>query len=377
VIFSLGHYDAVSGIGDLTIWTAAFGALPFSTDATAVFAVSDDGTRVLATQGTNSAGTATNLVVGGVDGSAPIQVAAASRIGGCSPRVGFTGGRFIASNCPPASTEVSILSIDPMTGDTAVLLTPALNYFAVVPGPAGLVAVVAPDRSGFLVPVGDAGGATAAIGQVDRLLAAPAGRAVLAATAGALRRVPTDGSAPATTLIDQGVAALQAISDDGRQVLYQSAPGTRNGYGDLLLASAVTAGAPLVLSTSLDTTTFGSAFTADGGRALYITQASDLFVGVLQSQPVGGGPPSIHGRDVWVAFAYADTRVVFDDDYVPVPKRFGRAVLRAVDTAAAAAPTVLATHAGAQIALTHARDRVVFSFDDGSGRAGLYVTPLP
>src|SRR5262252_4755259 len=56
VIVSLHNFDNVAAIGDLTIWTAAFGAVPFATDATPLVAVSDDGTRLLATRDSSSDG---------------------------------------------------------------------------------------------------------------------------------------------------------------------------------------------------------------------------------------------------------------------------------------------------------------------------------
>jgi hypothetical protein len=110
---------------------------------------------------------------------------------------------------------------------------------------------------------------------------------------------------------------------------------------------------------------------------LYITHANAQFVGQLESQPVAGGPPIVLGHDEWTLRAYADSRVVFTDSYLPQAKRGGRAVLRAADASSSDAPSVIASYAGADFALTAARDRVAFSFNDGSARAGLYLAPLP
>jgi hypothetical protein len=48
-----------------------------------------------------------------------------------------------------------------------------------------------------------------------------------------------------------------------------------------------------------------------------------------------------------------------------------------MDFSTGAAPAVVATHAGAYFYPTHAKDRVAFSFNDGSSQSGLYLAPLP
>ncbi len=376
LILSMHNLDQVSGFGDLTVWTAAGGAVPLATGSTGVLAFNDDGSRMLATMGSSSDGTTTNLMVAGANGVPPIIVRAAARGTGCSPRASFVQSWFVASHCDPGSNEVIISSIDPVSGAVTDLLSMATNQFVVVSGPPATVAAIGVDRRAVLVPV--AGGAATVIGtDAAGLAVVPDGSAVLLLAAGAISRVPISGDAPIALSGSAGVT-IWAVSADGKQMLYRSRLGPRNGYGDLILTAADFALPVTTLSESLDATTFGDAFTYDSSRVLYVTQANDLFVGVLQSLPVAGGPVRVHGKDVWATRSYLDTRIVFNDDYVPVPKRSGRATIRAVDTAQdGARPTVIATSAGAYFSLTEARDQVVFAVPGQGARAGLYAAPLP
>jgi hypothetical protein len=375
-IFAFHDVDFVSGFGDVVVWTAAGGAVPLVTASTAVLAVSDDGARVLATQGSSSDGTMTNLVVAGVDGSAPVAVMPASRTDGCASRAVFAGGRFVVSHCAPGSTTVAVSAIDAATGAAVTLLDAARNQVAAVPGGSGLVALIASNGDASLFPA-DGGAPTPLGSAIDAVVPLPDGTAVLVWGATGVGRVPLDGSPP-VQLLDQGVAAIRAVSSDGATVLFRMNAGPRNDYGDLFAMSARAPAGVTALSAALDTTTFGDAFTADDSRALYVTEADNLFVGTLRSQPAGGGAVAEHGRGVWITRAYAGTRAVFTSDYVPFPERAGLAMLRAADTAdATATATVIASPVGADFALTKARDRVVFSLQDGGDLAGLYVAPLP
>jgi len=378
-IFTFRHWDDVAEIGDLGVWTAAGGARLFAAASAGVLASSDDTTRLLATQNSSDDGTATDLVVGAVagDGAAPTFVATISRDAACRARAAFCGGRFVVSHCDPGSESVTISSIDPVSGAAIPLLAHAKNQFAALPGPSGLVAVIAADGDAFFVPA--AGGAMTPIGKnVDAAVVVADGSAVLLRAQGAITRVEVGGGA-SSTLVAAGVQDIWAVSPDGRSLLYRLTLGPRHGYGDLFLTSAAAPAATITLSKDVDATTFGDAFTRDGSRALYFADADDLLVGTLRSRAVtGDAAPATHGTRVWTTRGYADARVVFTSDYVPIPERPGRAVLRAVDTGSPdAVPQVLATFAGADFALTPARDAVVFSFNDGTERAGLYIAPLP
>jgi len=375
VVSSFKNLDYAVGFGDLVLWSAAPPARAALPSSTGVLAYASGATRFLATTGSSSDATMTNLVVGSLDGSADVMVFAASLDGGCRPHAAFGGGKFVVAHCAAGSTSVTISSVDPVSGAATSLLEDATGQFAVVPGDKGLVAVLGANGDASLVPA--AGGGTTIIGHdVDAVVAVPDGSAVLLRAHGVISRVEVT-AAQSTILVNRGAESIWNVSADGRSLLFRLNLGPRDGYGDLFLTSAVAPGTPLTLSTAVDTTTFGDAFTKDGSRVLYITEANDLLVGTLRSRSVGGtDAPMIHGRGVWTTRAYADTRVVFTSDFVPLPERRGRTVLRAADTVAAAS-SVIATFAGPDFFLTPERDRVVFSFNDGSDRAGLYVAPLP
>jgi hypothetical protein len=373
VVFSYHDYDRVSGFGDLTIYSEAYGRIPFASGATQSAAVSADGARVLATWESSSDATSTTLVVGGTDGSALIPVTPISRLSPCAPRVAFGTSAFIVTHCAPDDANVVISAVDPVTGALTDLLSSAENLFAIVPG-AGQVALI--DSSGHAYLASEAGGALTPIGADAEAVGASADgtAAFVRSRSGSITRVPLDGSD--ASLVAENAVSLLAISPDGRELLFRSALGPRR-YGDLLLTTADHQSPPLTLSTSVDATIFGDAFTADGSRVLYVTQANDLFVGTLESQPVAGGPIGVHGANAWTTRAYAGSRIVFTDDFAPIAKRPGRAVLRTVDTAGSDAPSIIASYVGPDFVLAGARDRVAFTFNDGTARSGLYVAPLP
>jgi hypothetical protein len=374
VIITFRNWDVLSAIGDARVWTPERGSQPLADASSGLLGVDDSSTRILVTAGTSDDGTTTNIVVAGTDGSPPVVALAASRAPGCSLSAGYGDGRFVVSACAPGMSTFQISSIDAATGVATPLLTDAKNAFAVLDG---AVAVVAANGDGFSIPVG--GGAMKPIGHgVDALTATPDRSAVLVRAQGVISRVAADGSS-AVTLVPSGAKSIYDVSPDGSTLLFQQHLGPRHSYGDLFSTSALASAAPLTLSTALDTTTFGSAFTQDGLCVLYVTDADDLFVGTLKTRLVSGeGEERTLGHRVWRVSAYADARIVFNSDYVPLPARRGRTVLQTLDTAIdGAKPSVIATHAGAGYALTRARDAIVYSFNDGSSLAGVYLAPLP
>ena len=168
--------------GELTIWTAANGAIPFASGATWPVAVSDDGTRVLATAATASGGTQTTLVLGGTDGASPTTLFAVGLGLGCQPSMQFAGGRFVVSACPPGSAEATISSIDPADGTTITLLTGARNQVTVIPF-AQIVALIDRDGTAYVADV--AGSHPQVIGQsVTQIVCSPDGSALFLASQG-------------------------------------------------------------------------------------------------------------------------------------------------------------------------------------------------
>jgi hypothetical protein len=179
------------------------------------------------------------------------------------------------------------------------------------------------------------------------------------------------------TLAPTGVIHISGVSPDGQQVLYQTSEGLAPGHGDLWLTAASQAGPVRALSAGPDTTIYHAPFTDDSSWALYFAGADLYGVGALTVAPVGGGAPTVLGPGGWTVASAGGARIVFTDAYTPIAKRPGRGVLRVADLPSGAAPTILATHAGATFYLTHARDQVLFSFNDGSPQSGIYTAALP
>jgi hypothetical protein len=375
-IIAFHNDDLVTGIGDMVVWTRASGAVAMAHDATPLHVMSPALGRMLVTEASSSDGTTTRLVVKSLDGSSTLPVATISRVGACAARVGATPAAFVVSYCPPGSDTVALAAVDAMTGAMTSLSAEPVAVFRVIPGGGELVAVISTAGHGTLTTT--AGGVVRDYGgNVAALAPAADGSAVFVRAQGALVRAPIDGAA-STTLVTSGVASIRAVSASGAALLFNGALATRNGYGSLLLTSGETVGGVTTLVATTDGTTFGSAFTADESRALYISGAGDELVGTLRSQSVAGGPSTVHGERVWTVNAYAHSRVVFSADYAAVPKRPGHVTLAAADTSSGAAPTVIATDAGAYGFVTAARDRVVFSFHGAAGDGpGLYVASLP
>jgi hypothetical protein len=376
VIFSYHNLDDLDGIGDLTIWTAAEGAVSFVEGASIyAFAVSDDGTRVLTTGHTSSDDTMTSLVLGGIDGTAPTTLLEVALGSGCNPILVFTGGTFVASHCAPGSSMVTISAIDPLSGAVTDLLTGAQNTIWTVPGASGLVVLLDANSNASLVPA--VGGAATPIGSnVNGVNVMSDGSAVFVLSGASVVRVPVAGDAP-LTLAPTGVLNLQAVSPDGQQLLYDTVEGLEPGNGDLWITSATTVGAVTQLSADDNTAIYDAAFTADSSQALYFTGADLHGVGTFTTAPVAGGAPVVRGQGGWIVEAYGGAKIAYADQYTPVAKRPGRVVLRTLDLSGDASPAIVATHAGAYFVLTYALDRVAFSFNDGSPQSGLYVAPLP
>jgi len=375
VIVSLHNTDLVSGIGNVTIWTAAHGAVPFINGATGAVAVSDDGTRILATGQTSSDATSTTLVLGGIDGTPGTTLFPIALGAGCGPAMLFTGGAFVVAGCPPPSTTATVWSIDPTTGTATTLLTSARAQLVAVPDAAGDVVLVDASGNALLAPAAGAPGRVVGSG-VTQVALVPDGSAVLLLSGGTIVRVPTGAGDP-LTLAPTGVIHISGVSPDGQQVLYQTTEGLAPGHGDLWVTTAGQAGPAASLSAGPDTTIFHAPFTDDSQWTLYFTGADLYGVGAFTVSSIAGGAPAVLGPGGWTVASAGGARVVFTDAYTPIAKRPGRGVLRVADLASGAPPAIVATHAGATFYLTHARDQVLFSFNDGGPQSGIYAAALP
>jgi hypothetical protein len=375
VIYSFHGVDPTSTFGDLTIWTSAHGLVPFAAAATWPLAVSDDGAYVLATAQTSSDGTSTNLVLGGTDGAPPVVLFPIALGEGCQPVIRFAAGRFVVSACAAGACQPSVTSIDPSDGTTIPLLAMAQSPITVVPG-ATAVALLDTTGTAYLADV--AGGHPMVIGQeVTEIVASPDGSALFLNQSGTIGVVPLTGQ-PGTVLPPAGVIGLLGGSPDGQQLLFQTKQGVRPGFAGLFVTPTGAGGEARRLSSEADATVPDSPFTADSQWALWTADHDAYGAGELMDARVSDGNGSRLGTGVWKVSAAGGARIVYTDGYTLVPGRPGRAVLRASDlSAGATAATVLATSVHPDFYLTYAHDQIVFSFDDGTAQAGIYVAPVP
>jgi hypothetical protein len=86
--------------------------------------------------------------------------------------------------------------------------------------------------------------------------------------------------------------------------------------------------------------------------------------------------PTSLGALVWLNYATFGTQVAYNDNYVTVMNKNGRADLRVADVTAPAKATLLAPQADVDFFLTPDR-RQIFYTDTNTGFEGLYLTPVP
>ncbi len=375
VIYSFHGVDPTDTFGDLTVWTAAHGAVPFASAATWPVAVSDDGTRVLATAGTAADGTQTTLVLGGTDGTPPVTLFPVALGLGCQPLLQFAGGRFVVSACPVGASTPTISSIDPADGTTITLLVGAQNQITIIPV-AQTVALIDLDGNAYVADV--AGGHPQLIGQsVTQIVCSPDGSALFLTSGGRITVVPLDGGA-AGTLPPESVVSLWGASPDGQNLLVQAKEAVSPlAGGGLWITSSMPAGAAHLVSSEGDAFTDpDTQFTADSQWALWFADPGPYGAGRLMAGAVSGGPASVLGRRAVKIAATGGARVLFSDSYTLTAGRVSRSVLRAANLSTGDAPSVLATDASPRFFLTHAHHQVVFSFDDGTDRSGIYLAPV-
>jgi len=376
VIYSFHGVDPTGTSGDLTIWTSSHGAVPFASGAGWPVGVSDDGAYVLATAQTSGDGPAANLVVGGTDGNTPPVLLFPIGLGDdCQPVIRFAAGRFVVEACSPGVAQASVTSIDPSDGTVIPLLATARSQITVIPG-SSAVALLDSAGTAYLADV--AGGQPVPIGQeVTEMVASPDGSALFLAQSGTIGVVPLAGQA-GTMLSAAGVIGLLGGAPDGQQLLFQTKQAVRPGLAGLWVTPIGPDGQPQLLSSEDDATVSGSAFTADSQWALWFSDHDAYGAGDLMAAPVSGGSASLLGTGARNVSAAGGARIVYTDGYTLSSDRPGRAVLRTADLSAGAADaTVLAADVNPAFFLTHAHEQVVFSFDDGTEQAGIYVAALP
>jgi hypothetical protein len=377
VVFAWSGVGA-SNVGTLHVWSSSAGSHVLSTASLGLAATSSsDGSQVLYLDNVDAAAQTGDVVLANADGSGPTRLLLAQQLTGCVPQLGFAGSFVLASHCdvPRNAGPSSIISSFPSPGWARIdLASAAANLWSV-------------DAQASRVLVSTGSGVEAVpIGGGSPVMVDPAGflgelingglTAIYSTTAHALRRSPLVDPLPVTLVPTFG--GFYGISPDETSVLFFQDFGT-SGAG-VYLASATQPSTPVTLWPQLTAALVGDPFTADSRFALYATGVDPQSgVGTLTAASVEGGAPGVLGTDAWSDWSATGTSVVFVDNYVSTGGlRFGRADIEWMDLSQTAKPTRVVAGADAVMALSPARDLVVYSWSAQPGEnAGIFAVRLP
>ena len=377
VVFVWSGVNATN-VGALSVWSSAKGSHSVSSASLGlVAAASTDGSQILYLDQVDPGGQTGDVYVAGSDGASAAKLLGNQQLNGCSPQLGFAGSYALASHCDvprgpgPSSTISSFRSPAWTRTDLA---TGAANLWSV--DSAASVVLVSTGGGVFVAPIG--GGPLATIdasGFLGQLM--NGGKtAIYSTTSHALRRSAITAPAPVTLVPTFG--GFYGLSPNEASVLFFQDFGP-TGAG-VYLASAVAPSTPVALWTAQTGAVNGDGFTTDSNYALYSTGIDpQSHIGTLNAVSVDGGTPRVLGASAWSDVSTTGAKVVFLDHYVATGGlRFGRADIESVDLSQAGAPTTIVAGADAVMALSPARDFIVYSWSAQAGpNAGIFVTPVP
>jgi hypothetical protein len=368
-----------ANVGALTVWSSAHGPHAISSASFGILGTtSPNGAQVLYVANVDPQGLTGDVYVAGADGTGATRLLQAQQLTGCFPQLGFVGSYAIATHCDvargagPSSTITSFRS---PAWTRADLVSNAANIWSA--DTAGTMVLVSTGNGVLVVPIG--GGPATMIdpaGFLGQQLIAGGKMAVYSTTSSTLRLASTTAPSPATLAPSFG--GLYAISPAESAALYY-ANSTSTGT-DMYLASTVTPGTPVAISTVPNGAVNGDAFTADSTHALYST-SSDVCSGssTFNAFQVNGNASTLLGHNVWGDWSATGAKVVFNDNYVATGGlRFGRADIESVNLATGTTPTRIVDRADAVVDLTPAKDQIIYSWSAEPGAlAGLYVVSIP
>jgi hypothetical protein len=188
---------------------------------------------------------------------------------------------------------------------------------------------------------------------------------------------------PNPTTLQATFLGIYGISPDGTHVLgLENVDPTGNTSNtDLFLASATTNAAAKSLVPGTTALSVGDVFTTDSSHALYEDQSGA--VPTLNSYAVNGAAPTVLAQNPQLVLGTGTSSsvVLFTNNpfaSLTLSNGAGTADIYTVDTAMAAAPTLLVSQANAGFGLTSGRDKIAYAWNVQAGpKAGLYVATLP
>lgn len=372
--------------GPLAVWTKAAGTKEVAKMAAGgQAAASADGSLIAWFDNVDAGGNVADLVIDKADHSA-LKVAAKQvgvTLADCIPSIDFVGSRLVASHCAPVgdggTPSVSVTSYD-ATGAGVDLATDAADYW--VADKAGtMVLVTTPANVGTIFPVAGGKAIVAKIADVQTAEFTSDGSALIYATASnKLARLAVPAGGMPVVLQASGVADLDALSPDGKFMLFHT-KSSMNGYSDLLLAGTAQAAMPKTLVATATGATgglFGEPFSTDSTQALFFAAIDEMAsTGTFTAQGTGAGAARGFAPGGTVVAAGAGAKVAFTANFLPVQGAAGVADLYAVDLAKAGGPSLLATQVALDVAITPDGKSVAYSYGADPGKSGIYLVPLP
>jgi Tol biopolymer transport system component len=368
----------------LQVWTAARGT--HSLAGTSLVGLADssaDGSKLLYFD--DASGSAADLYVAAVDGSSKTRLATGvSWTQSCMPQVSFVGSSALLGYCtaappsaggPPVGTLALYVGASGtgMTLSTGAVLssiqTAGTNILYSAPG--GLM--LADATTGATNLVDATGGTSAAFTHDGQSL-------VYVTTDGSLKRSPVVSPRPVTLVAAGGFDGVSSVSPDDRWLLASKTRDPDTGDVDIYIASASAGGSAAAILGSATGSFYGSPFTADSSRVLYVDNAMNG-AGDYHVVPTAGGPGFKLASRMWIGFATTGTRVVYEDGFVPGVGlgAHGIADIESVDVSAMPpTPVVLVNQADPNLYFTSAGDRLVYSLTFcAAGSEGIWVMPTP
>ncbi len=412
-------FNLFTGVGSLSIWTAAGGmhmvsttsvpgnvqVTPFGTSLTIdpsqpalSAAVSPDSAFVLFLDNASPQGNETaDVVQASTATGAKAAVVPGVSISFAYPSLGFAGG-------PPSQTFAVVASSSAVQYGIRTFSLPAWSPAQTIPttttwrwssDQAGSKLLAFPPAldggagGAVVFPLEPDAGSATVIDPTGTfgVMTADGSAVIYGSTAGGLMRSPTSSPSPTALVAAPAtpVAGILGLSPSGSSVLFFETVGGSAGATDLYAASALTSGPVDTLSSSTTAALLspGDAFTTDSAYAVYwtgYTPPNPPFMngptmGTLTAAAIAGdgGAPVTLGPGSVIGWATTGAKLVFDDNVAAA----GTADLESVDLASGVPPTTLVPQVGAYFFVSAAKDLVVYSWSVSPTIAGVYAMPAP
>jgi len=397
-------------VGTLHLWKKGGTYVPAITSdagtgkscASAGFAASTDGSKVIFSGNSNTTCTVGDVVGANSDGTSPATLAAGVDLGtDCSPFIGFAGGTHaVTATCAVApgdgGTPSALINSYDASWAPTLILAGALDFWS--SDSAATKLFVGTPVSAQVFPIG---GGTPQIIDTKNLdngfayMAKDGSHVIYSTTAGDLYSATVATTPVITTLQSSGVKVVRSYSADEGHVIFNTNFDTQQFGSDLFLASLTAAGTPVTLESgttgALFGLTFADDFTADSKYAIYIKNLNpSQGIGDLYAVTTAGGTPAQITTAEWQNLSATGSKIVFNDNCQSCSGTSatagGTADIKSADLSTTAAPTMLQAGADVTILLNNARDHVIYTYsqnlpaDDGGVQPagnGLYSVAIP